>query len=96
MIVLTIAFYDEMATRLADIIERRLTKLYTATKPTHDADALMTVEDCAKRLKLCKKTVLSRIESGLLVATNYGSDKRPRWRVTNTDLKKLLLAHGQR
>ena len=96
MIVLTPAFYDELATRLADIMERRLTKLYTAANPTNDTDTVLTVAECAKRLKLCEKTVLNRIESGLLPATNYGSDKRPRWRVTHTDLKTLQLAHGGR
>ena len=93
MIILSPSFYDELANRLADLIEKRLIKLCKAAVVADEAEALLTVKECAQRLKLSEKTVLNRIGTKLLAATNYGSDKRPRWRVTTADLNRFRLAN---
>lgn len=93
MIILSPSFYDELANRLADLMEKRLIKLCKAAVVANEAEALLTVKECAQRLKLSEKTVLNRIGAKLLLATNYGSDKRPRWRVTTAALQSFRLAN---
>lgn len=96
MIILSPSFYDELANRLADIMEKRLIKLCKAAVVADEAEAMLTVKECAQRLKLSEKTVLNRIATHLLPATNYGSDKRPRWRVTTANLNRFRLANARR
>ena len=96
MIILSPSFYDELANRLADIMEKRLIKLCKAAVVADEAEAMLTVKECAQRLKLSEKTVLNRIAAHLLPATNYGSDMRPRWRVTTANLNRFRLANARR
>ncbi len=95
MIILSPSFYDELANRLADIMEKRLIKLCKAAVASNEAETLLTVYDCAQKLKLSEKTILDRIATGLLPADNYGTDERPRWRVTKAGLEKLRLASAR-
>ena len=96
MIVLSASFYDELANRLADLMEKRLIKLCKAAVVADEAEALLTVRECAQRLKLSEKTILNRIGAHLMPATNYGSDKRPRWRVTSADLNRFRFANARK
>jgi hypothetical protein len=78
-------FYNEMANRLLEPLIKRF-EAATASDASKDAEILFTVKEAADKLKMCPKTVLSKIDSGLLKAANVGSWERPQYRVSKADL----------
>lgn len=96
MFAFTPSFYDELASRLFVLLEKQLLSVSKAATVTNDAETVLTVADAAKKLKLCSKTILNRIDSGLLPATNYGTVQRPQWRISPADLNAFRTAHGTR
>lgn len=89
-------FYDEIADRLFKLLDKRISQRSTATTSANDTDTLLTVAEAAKRLKRCNKTVLAKIRSGVIRASNIGTLDNPQWRINKLDLDNYFKCYASR
>lgn len=54
-----------------------------------DMDIFYTTSQAAEYLKLNERTIRRMIARGTLKATNVGTDKRPTWRIHDSDIQRL-------
>ena len=57
---------------------------------TIESERFWTIKEIAAKFGKSPNTVLSLIRSGNLKASNLGASARPRWIVSESDLKELL------
>ncbi|GAB3649807.1 hypothetical protein GCM10027594_25110 [Hymenobacter agri] len=77
-------------------MQHELKRLSEAATVAKDTDTFYTVKEAAKRLQLCEKTVLSKIDAGRLTAANIGTFDKPQWRVSKADLMAFYNANRSR
>lgn len=86
-------FIHQFATAVLAGIRNEIKAAAEAATPAKEAEYLLSVKEAAKRLKLCEKTVLARIETGKLNAANVGTWERPQYRISKADLSAFYNAN---
>lgn len=54
----------------------------------------LTAKEVAERLRTGVENVYNRIGDGSLRATNIGTERRPKWRVEETELDRFIAARS--
>jgi excisionase family DNA binding protein len=96
MFAFTPEFYNELASRLAEPLLKRLEAASKASKAVIDTEPPLTTKEAAKWLKCCEKTVLAKINSGQLRASNNGTLERPKYLLLKSDLLKYFNDYSNR
>ena len=82
----TLNFPPEILRQLADeLMEAIRLKQAQMASSAASNQPLLTTQMVAARLKLCTKTVTNYIRSGKLHAANFGSAKKPDYRISEKD-----------
>lgn len=53
----------------------------------NESNRALSVDQVAARLNVAPRTVLALIANGAMRATNVGTSTRPRWRISESDLR---------
>ena len=76
----------QLAAAIAAHLQKDLQKAAAATSTGNDKTTFFTVKQAAGKLNRCEKTILNRIKSGALPASNDGSLSKPQYRISAADL----------
>lgn len=85
---------NQLAAQIVESIRREFDALakISANQPA-DSTALLTVQMVSKRLNLHQKTITRFIRTGKLNASNHGTIKSPKYRMSEADYRAFYLSN---